>query len=81
MKAKIKAGNQLLFVEGCHFDNIEDTMIINFADKGTYKAFQQRKNHLLIDTTEGEIDIVFTGKVPQLKFENYEKDQLVLNCV
>lgn len=53
-------------------------MIINFSDKYTYLSFRQKKNHLYIETTNGEIDIVFTGYVPQLVFRNYEKDQLVL---
>ena len=78
MKAKINSGHSCLFVAGCHFDNIKDTMIINFMDKGTYKGFVQKKNHLLIDTTQGEVDIVFTGEAPVLEFRDYCKDQVVL---
>jgi hypothetical protein len=84
MKAKIRHGSHLLFITGWHLKNngdVADTMIINFADKSTYKSFRQVRNHLLIDTTGGEIDIVFTGAVRNLKIDHYEKDQLVLNCV
>ena len=34
---------------------------------------------LLIETIEGEIDIVFTGQVPILEFDGYYKDQVVFN--
>jgi hypothetical protein len=56
-------------------------MIINFNNKDTYNSFKQVKNHLFIDTTEGEIDIVFSGEVPKLEFDNFCKDQLVLKVV
>lgn len=83
MKAKIKSGNQILFSEGYSnkWDKITDCMIINFMNKYTYNSFKQVKNHLFIDTTEGEIDIVFTGEVPKLEFDNFCKDQLVLKVV
>ena len=83
MKAKIKNGEQILFTEGFSnkWDNITDCMIINFKNKYTYISFKQLKNHLFIDTTEGEIDIVFTGEIPKLEFEHFEKDQLVLNVI
>ena len=79
MKAKIKTGHNLLFEQGCHFNNIKDSLIINFAAKGTFRAFKQRKNHLFIETTGGIIDIVFTGIVPKLEIESYDKCQLILN--
>ena len=83
MKAKIKSGNQILFSEGYSnkWDKITDNMIINFMNKYTYNSFKQVKNHLFIDTTEGEINIVFTGEVPKLEFDNFYKDQLVLKVV
>lgn len=83
MKAKIRRGEEFLFSQGCSNDwtNLTDVMIINFMGKYTYQSFKQVKNHLLIDTTEGEIDIVFTGEVPTLDFRNFEKDQLVLTII
>lgn len=83
MKAKIKSGGQILFSEGCSnkWDKITDCMIINFMNKYTYNSFKQVKNHLMIDTTEGEIDIVFTGEIPKLEFYYFEKNQLVLNVI
>ena len=83
MKAKIKSNNKILFSEGSSnkWDKITDSMIINFMNKNTYNSFKQLKEHLLIDTTEGEIDIVFTGEVPKLEFDNFCKDQLVLKVV
>ena len=57
-----------------------DLFIINFRDKYTYLSWKQAKtNHLLIETTQGQVDIVFTGEVPILSFNHFEKNQLVLN--
>ncbi len=81
MKAKIKSNKELVFTDGTCLDNIKDNLIINFNNRYTYIDFKQYKNHLLINTTEGEIDIVFTGEVPKLEFSNFCKDQLVLNIV
>ena len=80
MKAKIKKNKELLFCKGVSndFSEIAEKMIINFNDKGIYLSFKQCKNHLLINTTKGEIDIVFTGSVPILSFESYCKNKLVL---
>lgn len=80
MKAKIKKGNEILFLEGYSnkWDKITDSMIVNFMNKYTYNSFKQVDNHLLINTTEGEVDIVFTGIAPKLEFGNFCKDQLVL---
>lgn len=79
MKAKVKAGKELLFNEGNHWNNLKDNIIINFNDKNIYKRFKQKDNHLLIFTTKGLINIVFCSEVPTLEFNNYEKDQLILN--
>ena len=80
MKAKIKSGGQILFSLGCSnsWDRITDCMVINFLNKYTYISFKQTKNHLHINTTEGEVDIVFTRETPVLELESFEKDQLVL---
>lgn len=80
MKAKIKKGHEYLFSLGASNDwkDITDTMIINFKDKYTYKHHKQKGNHLLIKTTEGDIDIVFTSSPPVFKSCIYCKDQLVL---
>ncbi len=79
MKAKVKSGHKHLFIKGasCNWNDIKDVMIVNFTYKGTYIGFKQKKNHLLINTTEGEIDIVFTGEVPKLEFDHYCKDQVI----
>lgn len=83
MKAKIKTGGHILFSEGVsnNWNDIDDYMIINFMNKYTFNSFKQVKNHLIIDTIEGEIDIVFTGEVPKLVFDDFCKDQLVLNVL
>ena len=81
MKAKIKQGKELIFIEGTYLEDIKDNIIINFNNRYTYLEFKQYKNHLFIATTEGRIDIVFTGEVPKLVFNNYEKDQLVLDII
>lgn len=80
MKAKIKSGNHILFSEGYSnkWDKLIDCMIINFMNKYTYNSYKQFKNHLFIDTTEGIVDIVFTGDIPILEFECFCKDQLIL---
>jgi len=78
MKAKTKTGGSLLLTD--HWD-FKREMIINFNDKWTYKKFYQCDNHLIIVTTDGTIDIVFTGVPPTLAFESYAKDQLILKVV
>lgn len=80
MKAKIKKGSEILFQIG-NLNNIKDVVIINFMHRYTYISFKQKNNHLLINTTEGEVDIVFTGQAPVLKFESFCKDQLILTVV
>lgn len=83
MKAKIKSGHDLLFTQGASNDwsDLRNTMIVNFMDKYTYIDFKQKKNHLLIETEQGIVDIVFTGEIPKLEFNNYCKDQVVLNIL
>lgn len=80
MKAKIKKGQDLLYTKGHsnNWNDLNNEMIINFINKYTYLTFKQINNHLIIETTEGNIDIVFTGEVPKLAFDHFEKDQLVL---
>jgi hypothetical protein len=70
---KIRKGGEILSSVGSG-----DRLIINFRNKYTYKSFKQKRNHLIIDTTEGEVDIVFSGETPNLEFSHFEKDQLVL---
>lgn len=67
-----------LFTEGASNDwsDIKDNIIINFMRKYTFESFKQEDNHLLIN--DGIIDIVFTGEVPQLEFDSFCKDQLIL---
>jgi len=76
MKAKTKVGKGLLTLND--FDVSDGVMLINFRDKYTYLGFKQYKNKLIIDTTEGIVEIVFTSVVPVLVFDNYNKDQLTL---
>lgn len=77
MKAKVKRGHDILFMPERPFV-ITVIMIINFMNKYTYKSFRQKGNHLILDTTEGEVDIVFTGQTPKLEFDSFCKDQLIL---
>ena len=79
MKAKVRKGNDLLFPRPDFFEVYNGKMIINFCNKYTYKSFSQKENHLLIDTTEGVVDLVFTGETPKLEFAEFEKDQLILS--
>ena len=83
MKAKVKLGDHILFTKGCSnkWDNLKDKMIINFSNKNTYINFKQKDNRLLIETTKGLVDIVFTGEVPKLVFDHFEKDQLVFTIL
>ncbi len=83
MRAKIKKGQEFLFTKGYsnNWNNLSNDMIINFISKYTYLSFTQINNHLIIETTEGQVDIVFTGEVPKLEFDHFEKDQLVLRII
>lgn len=78
MRLKIKKGEELVFNAQNGIEFFGDELIINFNHKWTYNSFAQKKNHLIIDTMEGEIDLVFTGEVVNLKFQSYDKDQLIL---
>lgn len=77
MRAKVKSGKELLCVND--WTKLHRQMVINFADKNTYQSFRQTGNRLKIQTTDGIIDIVFTGAVPVATFYQFEKDQLILN--
>ena len=79
MKAEIKKGHDILFSEGYSNDwnDLGDLMIVKFINKLTFKGFEQKGNLLLINTTEGEVNIIFTEEVPVLEIESYHKDQLV----
>ena len=83
MKLKVKHGGHLLSISepdgkiACY----NQKFIIVFINKYTYRSFCQHKNHLFIDTTEGEVDLVFTGIVPRLDFDYFCKDQLVLTVI
>ena len=83
MKAKIKSGHDILFTLGVsnEWKDIGKEMNINFKWKYTYIGFKQYKNHLLIDTTDGQVDIVFTSIIPKLEFYSFCKDQLTLKVV
>lgn len=80
MKAEIKKGHKILFSEGHSNDwsDLGDVIIINFMNKYTFKGFKQNEHHLLIDTTEGDVEITFLEGTPNLSLESYCKDQLVL---
>jgi len=84
MKAKLKNGGHLLFSEGCsnRWNSLGEEMIINFAEKYTYKDYTLLKNRLTVRTIFGIVDIVFTGTPPKaLLFVGYEKNQLILKIV
>lgn len=79
MKAEIKSGHNLLFIRGSSnsWGNLIDTMIVNFNKRWSFMGFTQIKDHLLIETKYGKVDIVFMSSVPILKFDHQEKDQVV----
>ena len=76
MKAKTREGS--VFLVHNYWNTKGDFMVFNFHNKDTYKGFIQKKNHLLIDTIEGVIDIIFSSEEPKLIFGHFEKTQLVL---
>ena len=78
MKLKIKQGEHLVtsFYQSKRWGN---NLLINLVDKWTYKGFKQKKNHLIIETENGNIDFVFASEVVELKFSHQEKDQVVFN--
>ncbi|MCP5063612.1 MAG: hypothetical protein GY936_14290 [Ignavibacteriae bacterium] len=74
MKLKIKEGKHL--VTSFHYTGKrDDVLIVNLVDRWTYKCFEQKGNHLIIKTENGNID--FTGEVAKLEFDHQEKDQVV----
>lgn len=75
MKLKIKQGKHL--VTSFYNPKQNDELLINLVDKWTYKGFKQKKNHLIIETENGDIDFVFASEVVKLKFDYQEKDQIV----
>lgn len=83
MKLKVKSGKRLLFIPNktALIASFNQRFIINFADKYTYVSFCQKQNHVLIETTGGEVDLVFTGEVPVLEYDSFCKDQLVLKII
>ena len=80
MNLKIKQGKHLV-TSFYHSKRWGDDLLINLVDRWTYKGFKQKKNHLIIETENGDIDFVFAGEVVKLKFSHQEKDQVVFNCL
>ena len=73
MKLKIKQGIELL---SSHHES-GNTIIINLIHRWRYLSFKQKGNHLIVKTTDGELDFVFTGETPKVEFESFEKDQVI----
>ena len=80
MKLKIKNGKHLV-TSFYNSNRWGDDLLINLVDRWTYKGFKQKKNHLIIETENGDIDFVFASEVVKLKFSHQEKDQVVFNCL
>lgn len=83
MKLKIKHGRELVFSPDGSFELVvyKNELMVNLANRWTYKSFKQHKNKLVIETTEGTIIGVFTGDIPKLEFHYQNKDQLVFYVV
>lgn len=81
MKAKIKSGHHLVFLEGTHLNNIETNLVVNLYNRWDLKRWYQWKNHLIIETWHGTIDFVFTGEIPKVEFDYEEKDQLAFKII
>ena len=79
MNLKIKQGKEHMFLPGTHLKNLTEDLIINLNQKWNYEGFTVKRNHLIIQLNEGIIDLVFTGEVPIVTFESYEKDQIIFN--
>jgi hypothetical protein len=77
MKAIVKRGEELLFMEGNHWENLKDEFIINFKNKWTFLSNTFKKNTLIIETTEGQVQITFSAPVLMVRVEQYDKDQLI----
>ena len=79
MNFRIKKGKELISDEELFI--YKNELIINFWERYSYIDFKQYKNHLIINTSEGELDVAFTGEIVKLEFSSYCKDQLVLKVV
>ena len=77
MKLKCREGSELLFMPGNHWENLTNTLIVNFNDKYIYEYYKIHKNQLILFTSKGCIVLVFTGETPKVCFESYEKDQVI----
>lgn len=79
MNLKIKQGKEHIFLPGTRLKNLTGDLIINLNEKWNYEGFTIKRNHLIIQLNGGTIDLVFTGEVPIVTLENYEKDQIIFN--
>ena len=79
MNFRIKKGKELISDEELFI--YKNELIINFWERYSYIDFKQHKNHLIINTSGGELDVVFTGEIMKLEFSSYCKYQLVLKVV
>ena len=74
MKARLRYGkhivNDYLLCDYKHVykGKLISMFTINFRDKYTYIDFIQNRNHLIIKTSEGDVDYVFCGEIPVLSF-------------
>ena len=77
MGVKVKYGQNLVFNI---FDKNKDELIVNLYEKWSYLDSRLWKNYLIIDTTHGDVGIVFTGEVPKgISFVAQEKEQLLFD--
>lgn len=84
MKAIVKQGKELLFLEGASASNLEDVkdeLIINLNDKWILDDYSFAKGKLIINTTKGEIVIAFSSPVVRIALSQYEKDQVVFKLI
>lgn len=79
MNFRIKKGKELISDEELFI--YKNELIINFWERYSYIDFKQYKNHLIINTSGGELDVVFTGEIVKLELSSYCKYQLVLKVV
>ncbi|HSH51475.1 MAG TPA: hypothetical protein VK982_07095 [Bacteroidales bacterium] len=81
MKCKVKKGKEHLYLEVFQkdWDSNRGVIIVNFNNRWVYLSHKQWKNHLLIETIDGQVDIVFCGEVPKVELSEYEKNQLIFN--
>ncbi len=83
MKLKVKSGKHLLSISDetgtvvCHNQHL----YITFIDNCVYISFRQKQNRVLIETTGGRVELVFTGVVHSLEYDSFCKDQLVLKAI